>query len=239
MNRKNMDKLSLKTAVIVAGLALLGMAILAGYANFAVLQTLIVPGYAKTTAENIVGSPGAFRLGAFLLLVVAILDVVVAWGLYVLLMPTNKMLSLLTAWFRIVYAAIFAIASSNLFTAVQLLTGSHTTPALETNLLHGQVMVLLNAFQNGWDAGLLIFGLHLAGLGYLAFQSGYIPKWLGILLLIAGLGYMIDSVSKLLIPDNAIFISQFTFVGEVVLIFWLLWKGSKGFPSTIMTSHAA
>lgn len=219
------NELSLKTAAIVAGLGLLGMAILAGYANFSILQNLVIAGDAKATAENIVAAAGIFRLGALLLLIVAILDVVVAWALYGLLLPAGKALSLLTAWFRVVYAAIFAIAISNLFLVVRLLTGnSYGMEAIQAQI---QAMILLDAFQNGWDAGLLIFGLHLVCLGYLVFRSGYIPKWLGGLLIIAGLGYLLDSLGKFLIPNNTILISQFTFIGEVALIFWLLWKGVK------------
>ena len=54
------------------------------------------------------------------------------------------------------------------------------------NQLYAQGMLSLSAFQSGWDVGLVIFGLHLLVVGYLAFKSGYIPKWLGVLLFIAG-----------------------------------------------------
>src|SRR6266508_1539311 len=116
--------ISLRTAAIVAGLGLLAMAILAGFTNFSVFQSLVVSGDAKTTAENIIASSGSFRMGIFFFLVVAILDVVVAWALYILLKSVSKSLSLLAAWFRIVYAAIFAVALINLFTALQLFTGA-------------------------------------------------------------------------------------------------------------------
>jgi hypothetical protein len=114
--------ISLRTAAVVAGLGLLMMAILAAFANFSVFQNLVVPGDAKTTADNIMASGGLFRIGICSFLVVAILDIVVAWALYVLLKPVNKSISLLAAWFRVVYAAIFAIALNNLFSALQLLT---------------------------------------------------------------------------------------------------------------------
>jgi hypothetical protein len=76
-------------------------------------------------------------------------------------------------------------------------------------------------------------GLHLLLLGYLVFKSGYAPKWLGIvlgiLLAFAGLGYLADSFGTFLNPNYNISIAQFAFIGEVLLIFWLLWKGIKGF----------
>lgn len=221
--------ISLRTAAMVAGLGLLVMAILAGFANFSVFQSLVVSGDAKTTAENILASAGSFRVGIFFFLIVAILDVVVAWALYILLKPVNSNLSLLAAWFRIVYAAIFAIALTNLFNVLQLLTGADYLKVFEADQLYAQGMLSLSAFQSGWAIGLVIFGLHLLVVGYLAFKSGYIPPWLGVLLVIAGAGYIVDSIGKFLVPNYNLTIAAFTFVGEVLLIFWLLWKGLKGF----------
>lgn len=165
---------------------------------------------------------------------VAILDVVVAWGLYVLLESVSKNLSLLAAWFRVVYAAVFASALIPLLNVLQLLGGNDALKGFEPNQLQAQVMLSLGAFRSGWDLALVLFGFHLLVLGYLVFKSGYIPKWLGILLGIASLGYLADSFGKLLIPNYNLTISAFTFVGEVVLIFWLLWKSVKGFGEKTM-----
>ena len=64
-------------------------------------------------------------------------------------------------------------------------------------------------------------------LGYLVFKSGYIHKLFGVLLVIAGLGYLVDSLSRCLLPTYNIEIGMFTFIGEVVFMFWLLFKGGK------------
>jgi hypothetical protein len=217
-----------RTAALVAGVGLLIMAILAPFANYYVLQNLIVANDAKATVENILASSGLFRLGVSSLLVVAVLDIIVAWGLYVLLEPVSKNLSLLAAWFRLVYAAVFASALIPLLNVVQLLSGSDALKGLEANQLHAQVMLSLSAFKSGWDLGLVLFGFHLLVLGYLAFKSGIIPKWLSVLLGIAASGYLIDGFGKLLIPNYTISIAMFTFVGEFLLIFWLLWCSFKG-----------
>jgi hypothetical protein len=236
LNTSRFADISIRKSAIVAGLGLLLMAILAPIANFGVFETLIVPGEATTTANNIMASPGLFRTGIFVFLIVAILDVVVAWALYILLKPVNKSLSLLAAWFRVVYAAIFAISLSNLLIVLQLLNGDGFLKAFETNQLYAQVMLFLNAFTDGWDLGLVIFGLHLLFLGYLVFKSGYIPKILGILVIVAGLGYLIDNLGKLLSPNYNVTIAMFTFIGEVLLIFWLLWRGIKGFDKEIQSA---
>ncbi len=150
---------------------------------------------------------------------------VVAWALYVLLRPVNRSIALLSAWFRVVYAAVFAAALSNLFVAVRLLTDADSLEAFGTGRLNAQVMMSVNAFNDGWDAALAIFGLHLLVLGYLVYKSGYIPRALGILVMIASLGYLIDSFGGFLSTGYNANVALFTFVGEVLLMGWLLWKG--------------
>lgn len=220
--------ISLRQAAIVAGVGLLIMAILAPFAEFFVRQGLIVPGDATTTANNITANEWLFRLAICSYLIVAILDVIVAWALYVFLKPVNKSLSLLAAWFRVVYAGILAIVLVNFVIALQLLSGADYLIVFETDQLHAQAMLFLNAFDYGWNIGLVIFGLHLFILGYLVFKlSGYMPKILGVLVMIAGLGYLIDSFGKLLSPNYNANIALFTFIGEVLLIFWLFIKGTR------------
>ena len=107
--------ITLSKAAKVAGFGLLIMTVFAIYANFFVLESLIVPGDAAETTTNIMANELLFRMGICSLIIVIILDVVVAWALYVFLKPINKSLSLLAAWFRLVYAAIFGIALANLF----------------------------------------------------------------------------------------------------------------------------
>ena len=62
-------------------------------------------------------------------------------------------------------------------------------------------------------------------MGYLIFKSGFLPRFLGVLLVIAGLGYLADFILFFLFPDVGATISEFTFIGEVLLILWLLIKG--------------
>ena len=219
--------LSLRKAAIVAGLGLLIMTISAIFANFIVLESLIVPGDAAITANNIIASEGLFRSGICSFIIVIIMDVVVAWALYVLLKPVNKSLSLLAALFRLVYAAIFGIALVNLFSVLQLLSGADYLTAFEPNQLHAQVMLFLKAFSYGWTIGLIFFGIHLFILGYLIFKSDYIPKILGVLVIIAGLGYIIDSFVIFLLPNYDVTIAMFTFIGELLFMLWLLFKGAK------------
>jgi hypothetical protein len=219
---------SLRQAALAAGIGLLLMTVLAPFANFGVLQKLIVPGDAATTAHNLAAAQGLFRIAIGSLFVVAILDVVVAWGLYIVFQPVSRSLSLLAALFRLVYATMLAIALNNLVSALQLVGGADFLNAFGPAQVQAQMMVSLNAFQSGWDLALIMFGVHLFVLGTLVFWSGRRLWVLGILVVVAGLGYVVDGCGKLLVPDNNLSVGGYTFVGESLLMFWLLWKGIRG-----------
>ena len=90
-----------------------------------------------------------------------------------------------------------------------------------------QALLAVDAYDTIWHVGLILFGVHLLLIGALAYRSGFMPKIFGILLVIAGLGYLADGFGAVLVPDYAISIGPFTFVGEVALIFWLLISGSR------------
>jgi len=220
-------EISLNNSAIIAGIGLLLMAILAPIANFAIIQGLIDPNDAAKTVSNISESNGLFRLGICLFMIVALLDIIVAWALYIYLIPVNKQLSLFTAWLRIIYATILGVVLINLINVLQLINGADYLTGFSIAQIQAQVMLSLNIFTHGWEFGLIIFGFHLLLLGYLILKAGYMRRILGILIILAAFGYLIDGFGKLLSADYSISISIFTFVGEVILIFWLLIKGRK------------
>jgi hypothetical protein len=218
-------KVALATAV-----SLLLMAILAPFAQFGVLKTLIVPADAAATTNNIAASSGLFQAAIAAFLIVAILDVVVAWGFYLLLRPVNRSLALLVASLRIVYAAIFAFALVNLVDAARLADNA-TGTALQSAPLQAQVASSVAAFDTGWHMALGIFGLHLVGLGVLLFRFSA-PRLLVALVVLAGIGYLADAIGTIFVADYSLTISTFTFVGEALLIFWLFWRAARGSRST-------
>ena len=223
--------ISQRKVALIAGLGLLFMAVLAPFALFGVLQTLVVPADATATVNNIIASEGLFRIAIAAFLVVIMLDIVVAWALYVLLRSVNAALALLMAWLRLAFAAVFASALVNLLDVAQLVGGTERS-ALQGEQLQAQVMSSIASFDNGWTAiAHAIFGLHLLGLGYLLFRSAHFPRFLGVLVVIAGAGYLADTFGMILAPDFSFTFSVFTFVGEALLIFWLFYRAIKGFPS--------
>src|SRR5205085_5992899 len=91
--------------------------------------------------------------------------------------------------------------------------------------LHAQVMLLLNSYRYDWSMSLVIFGIHLGLLGYLIYRSGYIPKVIGLLLLIDGVGWFITPLRPYLYPNAQLgFFSRISFV-ELLFPLWLLIRG--------------
>lgn len=209
------DTQSLRTASLIAGLALALMAVLAVFGNFVAIQPLVTPGDAAKTAIDISNSEALFRWGIASLIVIAVLDVIVAGALLRLFEPVNRSVSITAAWFRVAYVAVYLVAVIQLVIALGLLSESN------------QASRAIDAYQTIWLVGLILFGVHLLLIGYLAYRSGFMARVFGVLLVVAGLGYIADGFVAVLVSGPSISIGQFTFVGEVALIFWLLIRGTR------------
>jgi Domain of unknown function (DUF4386) len=205
-----------------AGIGLLAMALLAGLGYAVAIQGLVTPDDASRTAADVLASEGLFRWGVVAMIAVAVLDVVVAWALYRVFAVVDARLALLAAVVRWVYAAVLLVAVGHLAGAVDLLTGARGPADLGATQSHSQALLEIGEFQAVWNAGLVLFAAHLVLLGLLAYRSGFAPRWLGLLLLLAGLGYAVDGVAAVLSGGSWPTVAQFTFLGEVLLAFWLL-----------------
>ena len=220
------DARSVGRAGVVAGVALVLLAALSAVGVLVVVDGLVTPGDAAETARDIVASEGAFRLAVAGLYVVVVLDIVAAWALFYFFAPVNAWLSRLTAWLRVAFAGAFLVAISQLAAVPGMLTDAGYKDAFGEQQLQAQAMLRLEAFDHTWMAALLLFGAHLALLGYLAYRSGYVPRLVGVLLVIAGAGYSFDTFSSVL-SAGPVVISTVTFLGELVLAIWLLARGGR------------
>ena len=108
-------------AALIAGLGMLLMAALAGFATFGVLGRLVSDGDATRTTNDIMAAFGSFRLAILALFAVAVLDVVVAWALWAFFDRVHHTVAVLAAWCRGLYAAVFAVAISQLVAAGRVL----------------------------------------------------------------------------------------------------------------------
>ncbi len=226
--------ISLRKIALAAGLGYLVIFFTGIFANFFILEKMLVPDDAAATLANITGNTGQYRLGVFCFIVMVLFDLVLTWALYVLLESANKPLALFMAWFRLVNCAIFGVALFQLFDVLEL-TGSHAyLQEASAVYLQTEVMRALAAFNYTWLLGLLFFGVHLLALGALTLQSGFIPKFIGVLLLLAGAGYLIDSFAQFLLPNYADYKNVFMLVvvvpgvvGELSFTVWLLLRGGR------------
>jgi Domain of unknown function (DUF4386) len=110
--------------------------------------------------------------------------------------------------------------------AAQLLSGRQINTSVET-----EVLAEVELFDDIWKLGLALFGCHLLLIGWLAFTSGLVPRFVGVLVAIAGLGYLIDNLAGLLSMSYGFELASFTFIGEVLLMIWLLmfaFRGERG-----------
>lgn len=221
------NNMTQKTSAMIAAISLLLMAVIAPIANFVLLEGLIKPGDAAQTLQNVVASEHNFRLVIFIFLMVVLLDIIVAWALYLFLKPIDPPISLLSAWLRLIYSAMLAVSLYYLIDVLNLIGSDPSVVNLQSGQFETHVLMLIQGFKASWEFSLIIFGFHVLGIGYLILKAGYMKKILGILLLIAGAGYCIDGIGHLLSPEYNVTISMFTFIGEVVLIFWLFIGGRK------------
>jgi hypothetical protein len=202
------------------------MSALAGFGKFVALDGLVTEGNAAQTAQNIVASEGLFRFGIASLILVIALDVVIACALYRVFSPVNKSLSILAAALRLVYAGVFMVAVAQLPGVIRLLTDDRNRAVLGSDQVDVQASLGLAAFTDIWYVSQFLFGLHLLIEGYLAYRSGYVPRLVGVLLVVAGAGYAFDTFSSVLSADPLV-ISTFTFLGELVLAVWLVVRGGR------------
>ncbi|HEX2805396.1 MAG TPA: DUF4386 domain-containing protein [Kineosporiaceae bacterium] len=191
---------AVRRSAVVAGIGLLVLAALAAAATFGAVQRLVTQGDATRTATDILASEGLFRLGIAALVVAVILDIVVAWALRTFFRPVHHDLATLAAWLRLVYAAIFAVAISQLVGVLPLVRNAPYPTTISVDQRRAEALLKIQTYQDIWNVSLVVFGLHLVLLGYLAYTSGYVPRVLGVLLVIAGGGYLVDSFSGLRSP---------------------------------------
>ncbi len=215
---------SIQKTARLSGVLYLALAALSAFGLVLVPSMIIVPGDAAATASNIVSSESLFRLGFVSNLVAYAVNIFVALFLYKLLKPVNKGIASLMVLLILMGLAIGMLNELNQFTALLILGADHLT-AFTAAQSQALASLFLGIYANGFTIAHIFWGLWLFPMAYLIFRSGFLPRVIGVLLVVAGLGYLVDFTLFFLFPDVTISVSDFTFVGEVVLILWLLIKG--------------
>ena len=210
----------------IAGLLFLISLLAGGFGEFFVPSELIVSADAAATANNIMASESLFRMGFASYLVEAVCDVALALVLYVLLRPVRRDLALLAAFFRLVSTATFAVAQLFYFAALLILGGADYLQTFSPDQLNTLALLSLKLCGYGGGIFMVFYGVASIVFGYLIFQSGYLPKVLGVLLALGGLGFVIRNFTLVLAPAYASSVLLLPMVlSGLSLCLWLLVRG--------------
>jgi hypothetical protein len=188
-------------------------------------MVLTAPADASTTAQNILSSEGLFRLSIVSMWLSQTIFVFLALSLYKLLRPVSNDAAATMLILALAGVPIAFFNELNHVAVLHLLHGGGYLGAFTAEHLRAQAMLLLDLRTGGIAIAQIFWGLWLMPLGYLVYRSGFLPWPLGLLLALGGCGYVFDSCAHIVFPQVSVTISQFTFIGEVVLPLWLLFKG--------------
>jgi hypothetical protein len=187
-------------------------------------------GAAPQVYQAITMNEGSFRLGLVVALTTGLLFLMVAWGLYVLLRRVDRNLALLFLLLNAVGVAIQGASMLSLVSALLQGDAASHMQAYSAAQLEGLAYLSINVYKAGWVTAQLFFGTWLFPLGYLVYKSGYLPRFLGVLLVLDGIAVLVWFLQALLLPDyNAIHYPglALSFVAEFGLGLWLLGRGVK------------
>lgn len=194
-----------------------------------VRNRLIVSGDATATAERIIASEFLWRVSIAGELFMLTCAVALALIFYVLLRPVSRELALLAVFFNLVSIALEAANKLRLVATLFPLGNANYLRVFDPEQLDALAYLSIRLHGHGFGVSLIFFGCVCLVLGYLIFRSGYLPKFLGVLMQIAGLSYLTNSFALILSPALAdrLFptILLPAFVGEASLCLWLLAKG--------------
>ncbi|MDP1764086.1 MAG: DUF4386 domain-containing protein [Sediminibacterium sp.] len=227
---------SLKKTARLAGLLYLIWVITGIYAIFYISPQIIVQGDAVTTAKNMLSNEFLFRTGIINDIISNTIWVFLALALYRLFKQVNeRQAKLLVALVIVQIPAVFFIEAFNI-TSLMIFKGE----ILKTFEL-GQRQDLAMLFLKINDYGTLIlemfWGLWLLPFGQLVYKSGFIPRILGVFLILDGVALIMQCFTSLLLPEYQTLVKQFGMpfwiLGEISIMLWLLIKGVKNNIPTI------
>ncbi|HSQ86962.1 MAG TPA: DUF4386 domain-containing protein [Desulfobacterales bacterium] len=198
--KKFINELSTSKAAMVVGIAFITSVLIVTLVDDFLLANFVVPGDTEALAKDIKASGKLFGFAIIGYLIILVLDSIIALALYVVLKPANKYFATLTAVLRILYAFILIIG-------------------LFCLAIH---IIDVYAYASLKLIGYIFFALHIFILGYSVLKSGYIPKSIGILLVVASFTYIVFFVD-LNLPEILGVTTMLTMlIAELSLSIWLM-----------------
>jgi Domain of unknown function (DUF4386) len=220
-------------AARVAGAVYLSMAVTAPFSLIYIPRTLIVRGDATATATNILAHETLFRLGIVADLISSVIFFFVAMALYRLLSGVNKTHASLMVALVLVSVAVGFMNVLNNIAALTLFRGADFLSVFNKGQLDALAMLFLRLHGQGLGINEIFWGLWLFPFGVLVMRSGFLPRILGVWLIVNCFAYLALSFTSLLLPQYQDMVSRIAFpvfFGEIAIALWLLIKGAKVRP---------
>ena len=221
---------SLKKIARGAGILYILMDVFMIFSGMVVDPKIYVPGDAVATASNILASEWLFRLGFVSNLVGQILFLCVVLALYNLFKSVDKGQARLMVILVVAGVSVAFLNTLFQYAPILLLSGAEHLSAFNPAQLQTLSMLFLDMYNNGIMLAEIFWGLWLIPLGILVYKSRFVPKVLGVLLIVGCFGHLLSFLSTFLFPDYSailIPISEMVMIGELPIFLWLLIKGAK------------
>jgi hypothetical protein len=195
------------------------IAVLAGFAR----HGLIVGGDASATATNIMAHQSMYQLGFACDFLSVASYVVVVVLFHQLLKPANGGISMLAACFGFMGCILMAVGGVFQLAPLSVLGSASHSSAFSAEQLQAQAYLLLKLYNQAYSIALISFGFFDLLIGYLIFKSTFLPRVLGVLMMLAGLAFL-PFLAAAFGARNLQRIVPLA-IGEGLVILWLLLKG--------------
>ncbi|OGF03932.1 MAG: hypothetical protein A2W00_14410 [Candidatus Eisenbacteria bacterium RBG_16_71_46] len=233
---------SIKKQARTAGWLYLSLALTAPFSLLYVPSALIVSGDAAATAARIRASEMLFRFGIVGKVLTATLFAIVVLALYRLLKRVNQTHAVLMVTLAMISVPLAFLYVINDIAALVLFKGAGFLSGFDQSQLEALGYLSLRLHSQGTVVAELFWGLWLLPFGLLVFRSGFLPRLLGVLLIINGFAYVAESLTGLLLPQYAAMVSRIAFpalFGEVAITLWLVIVGAKPHASDAAAPSSA
>jgi Domain of unknown function (DUF4386) len=219
-----------KKAARIAGGIYLSMAFTAPFSLLYVPGKLIVRGNATATATNILNHETMFRLAILADLISQVIFICLGIALYRLLREVSRPWAWLMVAFVLVSAAVCFINALNDIAALILFRGGEFLSVFDKPQRDALGMLFLRLHSHGLFIAEMFWGLWLFPFGLLVFRSGFLPRFIGVWLMINCFGYVLLSITALFFQAyySALFLyCQPLLLGELAIMLYLLIRGAN------------
>ena len=220
----------LKKAARIAGAVYLSLVLTAPFSLLYVPGKLIVRGNAAATASNILTHEMLFRLCIVSELLSSVIFICLGLALYRLLSGVNKTWAGAMVALVLVSAAVGFLTGLNYVAALTLFRGDDFLAVFEKPERDALAYLFIRLHNQGEFMNEIFWGLWLLPFGMLVYRSGFLPRFLGVWLMLACFGWLVLSLIALLFPpyyETAFKIAQPVMLAELAIMLWLLIKGAK------------